>query len=385
MKPLAASIVAMPRSGIREIMDLAWTRPGVLRLEVGEPNFPTPDHIVTAAAQAAADGYTKYTPNRGIVEVRQAMAAKISARNGFEVGIDQIVVTTGAVNGLVQAFMVVAEPGDVVLIPDPAWPNYEMMASITNSVATTYPLDRHRGYEPDLDALDAIAAATPRAKAILVNSPGNPTGAVLSRSTISGIVEIASRHDLYLISDECYEDIVFDGEHVSPASIDTEGRVITVFTVSKSYAMTGWRIGYAVGSSEVTATISKVQEAVTACATGVAQKAAQAALEGDQSCVAEMRNAYRDRRDRVVEILDGAGLLVNRPGGAFYVMADTSATGMNGYDLCKRLILDYGVAVAPGEAFGPGGRGTIRISLATAMEDLVEGVERFTTAVQYWS
>lgn len=384
MKPLAAAIAAMPRSGIREIMDLAWATPGVLRLEAGEPNFPTPDHVVAAAARAAAEGYTKYTPNRGIVEVREAMAAKIAARNGFAVDIDQIVVTTGAVNGLLQALLVVADPGDTVIIPDPGWPNYEMMTSITGTTMVGYPLRRERGYEPDLDALDAACAA-PRAKAILLNSPGNPTGAVLRRETIEAVVEMAARHDLYLISDECYEDIVFEGEHVSPASIDNDGRVITIFSVSKSYAMTGWRIGYAVASPEVAATISKVQEAVTACASAVAQKAAQAALEGDQSCVAEMRNAYRDRRDRVVDILGDAGLLASRPGGAFYVMADTSSTGIGGYEFAKKLIVEHGVAVAPGEAFGPGGRGTIRISLATAMEDLVEGVERFAAAAQAWS
>jgi aspartate/methionine/tyrosine aminotransferase len=384
MKPLAAAIAAMPRSGIREIMDLAWATPGVLRLEAGEPNFPTPDHVVAAAARAAAEGYTKYTPNRGIVEVREAMAAKIAARNGFAVDIDQIVVTTGAVNGLLQALLVVADPGDTVIIPDPGWPNYEMMTSITGTEMVGYPLRRERGYEPDLDAL-AAACAAPRAKAILLNSPGNPTGAVLRRETIEAVVEMAARHDLYLVSDECYEDIVFEGEHVSPASIDNDGRVITIFSVSKSYAMTGWRIGYAVASQEVAATISKVQEAVTACASAVAQKAAQAALEGDQSCVAEMRNAYRDRRDRVVDILGDAGLLASRPGGAFYVMADTSSTGMGGYEFAKKLIVEHGVAVAPGEAFGPSGRGTIRISLATAMEDLVEGVRRFAAAAQAWS
>lgn len=386
MKPISAAIAGMRRSGIREIMDLAATQPDVIHLEVGEPNFPTPDHVLAAAAQAAADGYTKYTANRGIAAVRQAMAAKIATRNGFEVGdIDQIIVTTGAVNGIIQALMVVCEPGDSVLLPDPGWPNYLMMTTILGCPNVRYPLLRAAGYEPDFDALEAICATTPRAKAILMNTPGNPTGAVWSRAAVERMVDIAERHDLYLISDECYDDIVFEGEHVSPASLDTTGRVITIFSVSKSYAMTGWRIGYAVASPAIAPMISKVQEAVTSCATAVSQKAAQAALEGDQSCVAEMRDAYRDRRDRVVPLLQGAGMLLIPPRGAFYVVADTSVTGMDGYDLARRLILEHGVAVAPGETFGPGGSGTIRISLATAMDDLVKGVTRLTGAIGSWS
>jgi aspartate aminotransferase len=386
MKPISSAIAGMARSGIREIMDLAATRPNVIHLEVGEPNFPTPPHILDAAARAARDGYTKYTANRGLPEVRQAMATKIADRNGFSVdSIDQIVVTTGAVNAIIQALMVVSDPGDPVLLPDPAWPNYLMMATILGSPVVRYPLMRDRGFEPDFDALEAICASTPSAKAILMNTPGNPTGAVMSRSVVERMVELAARHDLYIISDECYDDIVFDGEHVSPAAIDTDGRVISTFSVSKSYAMTGWRIGYAVASPEVAAMISKVQEAVTACATAVAQKAAQAALEGDQSCVGEMRDAYRQRRDRVVPILEAAGLLVSPPHGAFYVIADTSGTAMNGYDLARRLILEHDVAVAPGETFGPGGVGMVRLSLATAMDDLVEGVGRLTAAVGSWS
>ncbi len=386
MKPIAAAIAGMKRSGIREIMDLAAIRPNVIHLEVGEPNFPTPDHVIEAAAQAAREGYTKYTANRGIAEVREAMATKLAARNGIEVAdIDQIIVTTGAVNAIIQALMVVSEPGDPVLLPDPAWPNYLMMTTILGCPVVRYPLQRDSGYEPDFDALEAACVANPRAKVILMNTPGNPTGSVLSRAVVERMLDIAARHDLYLISDECYDDIVFEGEHISPASIDTDGRVISIFSVSKSYAMTGWRIGYAVASSEVAPMISKVQEAVTSCASAVSQKAAQAALEGDQSCVTEMRNAYRERRDRAVELLSEAGMLLSPPEGAFYVMADTSATELSGYDLARRLILEHDVAVAPGETFGPGGGGTIRISLATALDDLVEGVGRITAAVSNWS
>jgi aspartate/methionine/tyrosine aminotransferase len=236
VKPIAKTTRRMRGSGIREIMDLAAGRPDVVHLEVGEPDFPTPDHVIDAAARAAKDGFTKYTANRGLVEVREAMAKKICERNGFEVPIDQIVVTTGAVNGIVQALMVFCDPGDVLLLPDLAWPNYEVMATLLDLPVRRYPLVPEAGFTPDLEALDQVCATTRGAKVLVVNSPGNPTGGVFDREVVEGILEIATRHDLYVISDECYEDIIFEGEHVSPASLDDSGRVVTVFSVSKSYA-----------------------------------------------------------------------------------------------------------------------------------------------------
>lgn len=385
MKPPARTIAGLRRSGIREIMDLAAQRDDVLHLEVGEPDFPTPAHVLEAAARAAAAGYTKYTANRGIPAVRETMARKIAARNGFEVDIDQVVVTTGGVNAIVQALMVLCDPGDVILLPDPAWPNYEMMATVIDASVRRYPLVPATGFLPDLDALDRLCRETPGSKVLLINSPGNPTGGVFDRATMQGLVEVATRHDLYLVSDECYEDIIFEGRHVSPASLDDSGRVVSAFTVSKSYAMTGWRIGYLAVSPDLAPMISKLQETMTSCATAVAQKAAQAAIGGDQACVVEMRDAYRRRRDLAAELLAAAGLLVTRPHGAFYIMADTSSTGLDGYEFCRRLVIEHGVAVAPGETFGPSGVGTVRISLTTPPADLEEGIRRFAGAVRAWS
>ena len=385
MKPIAKSIAGMKRSGIREIMDLAWQYPEVLHLEYGQPDFPTPPHIIEAAARAAADGYTKYTANRGIPEVRESMARKIAERNGFEVDIEQIVVTTGAVNGIIQALMVVCDPGDAVLLPDPSWPNYEMMTAITGTELVRYPLVPETGFTPDLEALDRICRDKPHAKVIVINSPANPTGGVFDEAVYRGLLDAADKYDLFVITDECYEELVFEGSHISPATLDDSGRVITVFSVSKAYSMTGWRIGYVAAAPEIAAMISKLQEAVTACASAVCQKAAQAAIDGDQSCVAEMRDAYRLRRDRVAGMLDEAGMSISRPRGAFYIMADTSSTGMDGFDLAKRLIAEHGVALAPGETFGPSGKGMVRISLATALPDLEEGVGRLAAAVRAWS
>ncbi|MFQ5517861.1 MAG: pyridoxal phosphate-dependent aminotransferase, partial [Acidimicrobiia bacterium] len=242
-----AVIAAMPRSGIRELMDLAWATPGVIHLEVGEPDFATPDHILEAAARAAADGYTKYTPNAGIPEVRAAFADKVVTHNHFAATADHVVVTVGAINALAQAVMILANPGESVLIPDPGWPNYEMIATVTGTVPVRYPLLRDEGFSPDLDILEA-AAADPAATLMIINSPANPTGAVFSSETLAAMLEIAARHGLWVVSDECYEDIVFEGPHVSAGRLLDDGRVVSVFSVSKSYAMTGWRVGYVVAS-----------------------------------------------------------------------------------------------------------------------------------------
>lgn len=361
-------------------MDLAWSTPGVIHLEVGEPDFATPDHVLDAAARAAAEGYTKYTPNAGIPEVRETLAAKVTTHNGFDTAPENIVVTVGAVNALYHTVMVLCEPGDAVLIPDPAWPNYEIMAMAAGVRPVRYPLDPAAGFVPGWEALE-VAAATPGAKAVIMNSPGNPTGAVWDRSTVERFVEVAQRHGLWVISDEAYEDIVFEGPHVSPATIAGRERVVSVFTMSKSYAMTGWRVGYAVAPREVATAMANLSEAVIACVPGITQKAAQAAVEGDQGCVAEMRDAYQRRRDLVSDRLEAADMLVARPRGAFYVLADVSAAAEDGYDLCRRLVTEHGVATAPGETFGLSGAGMIRLSLAASDEDVRTGVDRVVEAM----
>jgi len=383
MKPPSRAVTAMRRSGIREVLDLAVTRPGVLRLEIGEPDFPTPAHIVEAAARAAAEGYTKYTVNRGLPSLREAICTKLALRNGLAAEPEQVVVTTGGGTALMETLMALVEPGEAILIPDPAWPNYEMMAAALNAAVLRYPLEQTRDFEPDLDAL-AQLARDPRAKVLLVNSPGNPTGAVWPRQTLEQVLEIARAADLYLLSDEVYEEIIFEGEHVSPASMDGEGRVISVFSASKTYAMTGWRLGYLVASPALAELIAKVQEPVVSCASAVSQKAAEAALLGPQECVAEMREAYRRRRNATVRALRRAGLFVTEPKGAFYIFADISRATDDTYEFARRLVLEHRVAVAPGETFGPGARGLVRLSLAAAEDTLDEGVARLARAVDMW-
>jgi aspartate/methionine/tyrosine aminotransferase len=377
--PPRGAIAAMPRSGIREIMDLARGREDVVHLEVGEPDFPTPPHIVEAGARALRDGHTRYTPNAGTASLREAIAGKLARVNELAVAPEQVVVTHGAVNALLTALMVLVEPGEGILMPDPGWPNYEMMATMLGAEAVRYPLDPASGYEPDLAQL-AEHAARPGAKVLMTNSPGNPTGAVWSRETVRRVVEIAHEHDLYLLSDEVYEEIVFDGEHVSPARFDGEGRVLTVSAVSKTYAMTGWRIGYLVATRPLAALAAKVQEAIVACPSAASQVAAEAALTGSQDCVAQMREAYRRRRDVAVAGLEAAGLLIGAPRGAFYVLADVSAVTDDSAAFARSLVARHGLAVAPGATFGPAGAGTVRLSLAASEAAIVEGIGRLARA-----
>jgi aspartate/methionine/tyrosine aminotransferase len=383
VKAPARAIAAMPRSGIREVMELASRREGVLHLEVGEPDFQTPPHIVEAAARAAADGYTKYTPNRGLDSVVEAICDKLARCNGIAAAPEQVVVTSGAVGAIMGALIALVEPGEDVLLPDPGWPNYQMMAAVIGARTVAYPLGRANGYEPDLERLSDLAAR-PRAKAIVVNSPGNPTGAVWSRETVERVVEIARAHGLYIVSDEVYEEIVFEGEHVSPATFDEDGRVITVSGVSKTYAMTGWRVGYLAASPEVAGLVAKVQEPLVACAASVSQRAAQAALSGPQDCVVTMRDAYRRRRDVAVAALREHGLLVSEPRGAFYVLADIGRATDDTYAFARALVEEHALAVAPGATFGPAGRGLVRLSLASATDVIEEGIARLATAVEGW-
>jgi aspartate/methionine/tyrosine aminotransferase len=384
MKPSAQRIVDMRRSGIREVMDLAAGLPDVLHLEVGEPNFATPDHVLEAAARAAADGFTKYTANRGLASLRETICGKLERVNGIRATPDQIVVTTGGVTALMETLIALTDPGDGVLIPDPGWPNYEMMAAVVGADVRRYPLDPAKAYEPDLDRLDELAS-DPRAKVLIINSPANPTGSVWSPETMARVVALAARHDLWVISDEVYEEIVFEGRHVSPSTIDDGGRVISVFSVSKTYAMTGWRIGYLVASEPMAALVAKVQEPVISCPTAVAQKAAEAAIGGPQECVALMRTAYRERRDLAVDALRRDGCLASEPHGAFYILADVSSATRDTYALARRLVAEQGVAVAPGETFGPAGAGLVRLSLATDPVVLAEGIRRLTAAIAHWT
>jgi aspartate aminotransferase len=265
--------------------------------------------------------------------------------------------------------------GDEVLVPDPGWPNFAAAVQLLQARPVGYALDPARGFLPDVAELERVV--TPRTRALLVNFPSNPLGAVLTAELAEALVRFADAHDLWLISDECYDQITFGAEHVSPGRWDEQDRVISCFSFSKTYAMTGMRVGYLHAPAAVADVAAKLQEPLIACVNAPAQHAALAALEGPQGIVGEMRDAYRERRDRAAAQLDAAGLGYLLPHGAFYLWLDVRP--LCGEDVkawSLELLREQGVAVAPGTTFGPRGEGWVRVSLATATEDLLEGLAR---------
>lgn len=378
---MAPNVLAIPPQGVRVIMELAAHIPDAIRMEVGEPSFATPPHVIAAAiARLQQDGRVGYTSNAGTLSLRQAIADKMARFNRVTVTPDQVVVTPGAVAALAGALAVVAQAGDSVLMPEPYWPNGSMWLGVLGVERLTYSLRQENGFLPDIAELDRLVK--PSTKALVINSPANPTGAVFPAGTMQALVDFCRRHDLWLISDEIYEHIVFDGEHVSPAAFDTDGRVITISGVSKAYAMTGWRVGYAVANAEVAQQLTKLQEPLTSCVNTIAQVAAEAALRGPQDIVETMRLSYKQRRDRVVALLKDAGLYRYSPNGAFYAMVDIRDAGLPSLEFAKALLAAKHVAVSPGTAFGAAGEGFVRISLATAEDLLVEGVRRLIAFVR---
>ena len=370
----------MPRSAIREIMNLAAGRPNVIHLEVGEPDAVTPLPIIESAARAAREGWTHYSPNAGLPGLRQAVAKRLSTRWGAQVDENRIVITTGAVGGLFSALMAVLDPGDEILIPDPGWPNYEAIVHLAGATARRYTMDAERGFLPDLAEIRRLT--TSRTKALLINTPGNPTGAVFPRALMGELMAHAKSSGIYVISDEVYEDIVFEGEHVSAGSLGAADRVFVVSGASKSFAMTGWRLGWLVCPPGLAPVAVALQEPVTSCASTIAQKAGEAALAGGDESVREFCATFRRRRDMVVALALPTGLLPRVPAGAFYALLDISRTGLDSLSFCKQLLEAASVAAVPGITFGPASDRYIRIAFTIADDELRLGVTRLLDYIQ---
>jgi aspartate/methionine/tyrosine aminotransferase len=377
---IASGPAEAAHSGIREVVNLALVTPGCIRLEVGEPNFPTPAHIVDAAIEFARKGQIKYTATAGLLSLRERLVAKLDRVNGITAGVSNINCSVGGVGGIAAAMTALLEPGDEVLVPDPAWPNYRLMLAAVHGVLLPYPCPPDNQFLPD--PADIERRITPRTKLLIVNSPCNPTGAVFPRDLLERLVDVAARHNLYVLSDECYDEVILDGTHVSPASFCTDGRVISAFTFSKTYAMTGWRVGYLVANDKISDSITKVLESNSSCLPAICQKAAEAALDGPREPLREMVKAYRERRDLCVGLLEEAGMLISRPEGAFYIMADIGGSKLDSREFAFDLVKNKKVAVAPGTAFGDSARRAVRISLASAPEDLSQGIARMIERVE---
>jgi aspartate aminotransferase len=383
MRAPSNAIRLVPRSGIRVVFDEAAKYPDCIRLEVGEPSFNTPEHIKQAGHSAIDDNWTKYASNAGHPDLRAALVDKLRVRNGITAGPDDVIVTNGGVSGIFSALGSMVDPGDEVLIPDPSWPNYLQMTRLLNAVPVHYPLRLEHDLVPAID--DIEACITPRTRVLVVNSPGNPSGALIPPQRLRELYELAQRHDLWVISDEVYDEIYTDEAPTSMRPLDVDDRVVSAFTFSKTYAMTGWRVGYIVGPQSIISHILRAQEPTVSCINSISQRAALAALLGPQDCVAEMRAAYAARCRLVSSILDAHGLAYSTPRGAFYTMVDISPSGLDDLDVSRRLVAEHRVAVAPGTAFGPGSGHFVRLSLASADDVLREGTTRVAAAINTWA
>lgn len=375
---MSKSALTMPTSGIRAMTVLAAKYENVLSFGLGEPDFPTPQNVIDAGCDALNNGYTKYVANQGIQPLLSAIAQKMRNFNGMEyITEDNVHITFGAGQALLLTMETILNPGDEVIVPTPCFPNYFgyiHMAGGTSVIVETY---EENGFR--VTAEDIKAKITPKTKAILINSPCNPTGAVLTEADIREIAKVALEHDLIVISDEPYEAIIYDGQKsFSIGSMpEMKDSVITVNSFSKSYAMTGWRIGYVVAPVEVRERMTLLQESMGSSVTAACQKAACEAILGPQDSVEEMCRQYERRRNILVEGLNQVqGFSCIMPGGAFYAFPNVKSFGIPSQELAVKILDQVQVLATPGSAFGQGGEGFLRFSYASSEEAIREGIQR---------
>lgn len=375
MKLEADRARAYRRSEIRVLFDAAANTPGALRLEVGEPSFTTPSHIIDAAAKAAHDGHTGYGPNGGLNSLRELLSEKLSEVNKISAEIDKIVVTPGGMNALYSSFGILLEPGDEVLLPTPGFPNMDEMIRLYSSKPIFYRLKEENSFLPDLDELKSLV--TPRTKALFINSPSNPTGSIFDEKMMMALVEFAKQNDLWIVSDEVYDELVLDesAHHVPAARFDDDGRVISIFSFSKVYAMTGWRVGYMVANRQIADLARNLQEPQVSCPSTISQKAAEAALTGPRTQIDSMLSAYRKRLGIALEIAADNQIRTIKSAGTIYMLLNVSDFGSTGdVKFALDLLESHKVSIAPGSVFGPGGKGMIRVSLAADESTIEKGI-----------
>ena len=352
-------------------------------LQIGEPDFDTPLHVREAAKRALDAGETHYAPFAGIPALREAIAADVTARKGFAADPSQVFVTVGGKGVMLYAILGLVDPGDEVIVPDPGYPIYESLTRFVGATPVPIPIRMANDFRLDVDELASLV--TPRTRVLVINSPANPTGGLLTRSDLEAIAELANRHDLWVLTDEIYGRILYDdAEHVSIASLPGMAeRTIVLDGFSKTFAMTGWRLGYAVVPPSLVATYSQLIINTISCAPTFAQMGAVEALTGPQDDVDAMVREFRARRDLVVDGLNTIpGFECRRPVGAFYVFPSIGGTGLSGAELADRLLHEAGVCVLAGSAFGGFGGDHIRISYATSRENITEALARIRTFVE---
>lgn len=387
MKPLQITkrSKSIPSSGIRRMYNIAkqMNVKDMIWLVIGEPDFPTPAHIIEAGKEAMDSEFTHYTHNLGLLELREAIARKLKRENGISTNPEtEIIATTGAQGALNTSLFVILEKGDEILVPYPCYASYEAQIKLTGGSPVPISLQED---EFNLDPELVNEQISPKIKAILINSPCNPTGAMYSEATLKAITDLAEDHGFFIVEDNPYEQIVYDGKHVSIASMDRD-QTISIFSCSKSYAMAGWRIGYATANEEIIREMQKLQEHSTAHPSSISQKAAIAALDGPQDCVEAMVQIFKQRCDVIVKGLNKIpGISCISPRGTFYAFPNIKELGCSSLELAEYLLREAHVVTVPGTAFGMDGEGHIRISYSVPMEAIKEGISRIKQAVNLLS
>lgn len=376
---ISKRILETPHSGIRKIFNKAIGLEDVIHLEIGEPYFDTPEKIKKEAYRALKEGYTHYTHNAGLLELREAIAEYYAAKNSVKLSPEEnVVVTIGGTGALFLSLLTIIDSKDEVLIPDPGYPPYTSMIKMIGGTPVYYSLKESDNFYPDPNEIEGKISE--KTKAIILNNPHNPTGVVYPKSVLENISKIARDYNLVIISDEVYENITFDGVgHYTMLKFkNIAENVIVINSFSKTFAMTGWRIGFAVSrNSEIIDSITKLQEGVAACAPTMLQKAAVIALKECQSFINQMLQELKDRRDVLIEQLsefENVSFVI--PQGTFYLFLNISQYASESYSFAEELLVTKRVGVAPGRAFGEKGEGYIRIAFANSKENIIEGLNR---------
>lgn len=375
MPEIASHSLDVPASGIRRLFEIALGLDDVTFLAVGEPDVPVAPHIAAAAKAAWDADDTNYTHNAGTPALRRAFTARFAAEQGVTLDPERVWATIGGTQALHQALGLVLDPGDEVLVPDPGYTTFSMSPRMLSAVPVPYALREEAAFLPEIDTLGALVTA--RTRAIIVNSPSNPLGTVLDERAARDLLAFARRHDLWVISDEVYSALTWDQPHVSLTALDDaegDGRVLGVFSLSKTYAMTGIRVGFLVAPPDWGPHLRSAQEAMISCLNAPAQRAAIAALSSDQADVDAARAHYRGNFAAATELLDARGIRYLTPGGAFYLWIDMRHVGGDVAAWAEDFLRAERVAVAPGSAFGASGEGWIRVCVAASRDDLLHGL-----------
>jgi len=375
----------LSQGAIRAMFDKANTMTNVVSMGIGEPDMATPALVCEAGAEALQKGITHYTPNAGLMVLRQAVAEKSALKDLHYDPATEIIITNGGMGALSLLFLVLLEEGDEILIQDPQWLNYVAQVRYCGGTPVRVPTDLEHNFEMQPEVIESLI--TPKTKALMINSPNNPTGSVMSMATMEKIAEIAKKHDILIISDEVYSTLLYDGETCTSIAAlpGMKERTAVINSFSKSYAMCGWRIGYVAAPAHIVDRMTKCQENFNACANAPGQYAAAVALEHPELCE-ELRQTFAKRRTILMDGLSKIpGICCNNPTGAFYVFPDISSFGLTSVEFCNRLLDEEHVVCIPGSAFGECGEGFIRIAYTCSEADLQEAlvrIERFCASLR---